>query len=486
MPATVEIDYKALARELVAESGGGQRDTTKAVSSTPTASYGHGYGGLFSSPGLDPRIFSAMVLPSQGLASRLPVRPTIYENPLYGIMTGVTATTGTEPTTVCGDFPEAGMTKLCTHSFVFGRQGRSSPVIDITRVGRYTNGGETMAFNFMNNPFNAMTNPNVPTGFGNDGAGAFNNEISQKLFELAVAWSRDFAREVYTGNPANNQGAGRRYFYGLDTLINTGYRDAETGTACSAADSMIANFGNQRVDQNGANLVRTITYMARNLRFLSKRAGLDPVKWVITMPFSLFYEVTAIWPCSYLTAGCSVPSGATQFVTADGQIQMRDEMRRENYLYIDGEKWEVIADDAITEVGAVNGVFTAPIYFVPITVLGNVPVTFFEYFNYDSANGPLAAANAFANSGAQPWYKVSDGGRFLWHAKPPSNYCVQFQVLTEPRLLLLTPYIAAKLTGVSYAPLMHERSGFTDSSYFYNGGKTNRTGLGPSFYSPTA
>lgn len=485
MPATVDIDYKALARELVAESGG-QRSTTKAVSGTPDASYGHGPGGLFSSPGLDPRIFSAMVLPQQGLASRLPVRPTIFENPLYGIMTGVTATTGNEPTTVCGDFPEAGMTKLCTHSFVFGRQGRSTPVIDITRVGRYTNSGETMMFQFLNNPFNQLNNANVPTGLGNDGPATFNNEISQKLFELATVWSRDFAREVYTGNPSNNQGSGRKYFYGLDTLINTGYRDAETAQACIAADSLIMNFANARVDQNGAALVRQITYMARNLRFLSRRAGLDPVKWVITMPFSMFYEITAIWPCSYLTANCPLPTGSTQFVTASDQIALRDRMRNENFLLIDGEEWEVITDDAITEVGPVAGVFTAPIYFVPLTVLGNVPVTFFEYFNYDSQNGPMAAANAFAGFGSQPYYKTSDGGRFLWHAKPPTNYCVQMQVVTEPRLLMLTPYIAAKLTGVGYAPLLHERSGFTDSTYFYNGGKTNRTGLGPSFYSPTA
>ena len=44
-----------------------------------------------------------------------------------------------------------------------------------------------------------------------------NTEVGKALFELGVAWSRDFAREVYTGNPSNNTAqGGRQYFYGLD------------------------------------------------------------------------------------------------------------------------------------------------------------------------------------------------------------------------------------------------------------------------------
>ena len=43
-----EINYQALAAALVGQMG----VTTKAVGSTPTSTYGHGPGGLFSSPGL--------------------------------------------------------------------------------------------------------------------------------------------------------------------------------------------------------------------------------------------------------------------------------------------------------------------------------------------------------------------------------------------------------------------------------------------------
>src|SRR5512136_791018 len=86
-----QIDYGNLAANLL-HSIGQTAVTTKAVGSTPTATYGHGPSGLFSSPGLSAPLFSAMILPNMGLQSILPVRPSRDANPLYGIITGVTAT----------------------------------------------------------------------------------------------------------------------------------------------------------------------------------------------------------------------------------------------------------------------------------------------------------------------------------------------------------------------------------------------------------
>src|SRR3972149_4212516 len=74
-------------------------------SSTPTAFYGHGPGGLFSYPGMSRPVFSAMILPRLGLQSILPVRPSNEANPLYPIFTGVTATTGADAQGVCDDPP---------------------------------------------------------------------------------------------------------------------------------------------------------------------------------------------------------------------------------------------------------------------------------------------------------------------------------------------------------------------------------------------
>lgn len=493
----VQIDYSRLAANLL--KGVGQNlITTKDVGSTPTATYGHGPLGLFSAPGLSAPLFSAMILPNQGLQSVLPVRPSRDANPLYGIITGVTATNGSEPVGVCDDPPTAGTSKLCEHSFVFGRQSRQSPVVQLDRVGLWTNRGEFGDLSLMNNPF--RSDVQVPTIPGADVNNMARNEVAKTLFEFGVAWSRDFAKELYTGNPTNNTaGGGRKYFYGLDTLINTGYRDAETGVACPAADSLVRSFGSLDISArdangnftNGTTLVRTVTNIYRNLRFLAQKAGLEPVEWVLSMPWSMFYEITEVWPIAYQTYRNTVSTGGTNYTINDAVAltAQRDAMRGDiynrtgQYLLIDGVRVPCILDDSITETVLAGESFTATMYFVPLTVLGGTPVTLIEYLPFDQPGGALEAARLWAPGNS---YYVTDNGRFFWHLKPPTNFCVQFVSLAQPRVLLLTPYLAARLTAIKYTPLAHERSGFTDSSYWVDGGKTGGSGISPSYFSPTS
>jgi len=59
---------------------------------------------------------------------------------------------------------------------------------------------------------------------------------------------------------------------------------------------------------------------------------------------------------------------------------------------------------------------------------------------------------------------------------------------TEPRLLMLTPYLAARLTAIKYVPVAHERNWETTNSYFVNGGGVERINVATksSYYTPTA
>lgn len=488
-----EIDYQKLAAAMLARMTGSEGVRGKAVSSTPSTVMGHGPGGLFSHPALERPVFSAMVLPAVGLASALPVRPTVVTDPLFGILTGVTATTGSEANGVCDDPPTAGLAKLCKHSFPLGRLSRQTRVFDLDNFGKYADRADRSDYLLYGNAAGGLAgeNPMVPTLPGVAGASqALNNEIAKALFEFGVTWSRDFARLVYSGNPTNNTaGGGYKEFYGLETLVNTGYRDAETGVACPAADSIVRDFGSKGVAANSAEIVKAITYTWRNLKYLASRANLDPVRWALAMSFGMFYELTEIWPVGYLTRSVTVPSGSTHFVDSSDVQRLRDGMRGDlytrngQYLMIDGQQVPVVIDDAIpeTEVGA--GVFESDLYFVPLTVLGGTPVTYWEYFDYTVTGGALEAARILAPGES---YYTSDGGRFFWHKKPPTNFCVQVLAKTEPRLLLLTPYLAARISNVRYTPLEHERSPFTESAYFADGGVTSRAGYGPSYYSPTA
>lgn len=483
----MQIDYQSLAAQLLAQAG----QTEKAVSSTPSTNWGHGRGGLFASPGLSQALFSAMILPSMGVGDTMPVRTVNYTDPLEGIITGVTDTTGSEPVGVCDDAPEAGVVKLCTHSFVFGRMSRQSQVMNVDRVGEITNRGEFSDFQVYGDPFgrsvNSALNPNVAGGTLGE---AVRGEAAKKLFELAVAWKRDFARLVFTGDPANNTaGGGYKEFWGLDALVNTGYRDAETGVACPAADSIIRSFGGLDVDSNGATLVKEITNIYRNLKFLARHANLEPVDFRMAMSFGLFYAITDLWPCAYLSYRCSPSTGSTNFIDSGEAERLRGDMRGDlynyngQYLLIDGQKVPVVIDDSITETQPVAGQFQSDIYFLPYSVLGRTQTLFWEAFNFDTPGGAMEAARAFAPDGS---FYTTDGGRFIWHRKPPTNMCVQVLSLTKPRMKLLTPYLAARLTNVRYTPLIHERSWDSSASYFVDGGKQTGDTTQPSYYSPTS
>ena len=482
-----DIDYSKLADALVDSTF---RKREKAVSSTPTTVYGHGPGGLFSTPGLSRPLFSAMMLPRMGLQSRLPVRPTVETNPLFGIITGVTASTGDNPSGVCDDPKTVGTMKLCVHSFPLGRWALQTRVFDLDRFGQIVNRGEFTDFQVFGSPFDgAGANPNVPTDPAARMQQAVMYEINKALFEFGVGWSRDFAKLLYTGTTTNNTaGGGYKEFYGLDTLINTGYRDAETGILCPAADSIVRSFSNVDVatPAGAAAIFNEIRFVYRNLKLIASKTGLDPVKWVLAMPFSLFYQLVDIWPIQTNTVGASVvPTGSSIYLDGPTMLARRQEMLGNlsdysgQFLWIDGQKVDVVIDDAISETQNAGASFTASIYFVPMVVMGATPVTYMEYFNYEAPGGALEGAKFLAPGDT---YYTTDNGRFFWHKKPPTNFCVQLLAKTEPRLLLLTPYLAARITDIDYTPLQHERSWDpSNTSYWVDGGRTTGPGVNPSY-----
>ena len=466
------------------------RFTEKAAGSTPTTTWGHGPGGVYSHPGLSQQVFNAMLLPHMGLQKVLPVRTSNEMNPLFGIMTGVTANSGNNPTNVCDDFPSAGLAKLCMHTAVFGRIGLNTRVFNIDRAGESTNRGEFMDLRLIGQPVSQGPGPSIPGGDSNP----LQKEATKALFEFAAGWCRTYGPLLYGGNPSNNTaGGGYKEFYGLDSLINTGYRDAETGDACAAADSIIQSYGNANIADANADIVGVVQDIFFRLRHIGYRAGLGNCKWVISMPYGMFYRLSEVWAYYYITRSLdALTFNSAVQITHPGEaaIKLRDEFRgnletREGqFLMIDGQRIDVVLDDNITTTEYTPGVFSSDIYIVPLTVLGGTPVTFMENFNFTAPGGAMEMARLMAPGDS---YYTTDNGAYLWHKKPPTNFCVELLALQKPRLIVRTPYLAARITDVNWAPLtQHERSAFTDNSYFVNGGRTDRLGYGPSFYSPTS
>ncbi len=475
-----EIDYKELVKALLAE---------KAAGTTPTAVYGHGPGGAFSSLGLSKPVFSSLILPYMGLGGMLPAVPSQDTNPIWGIMTGVNAATGDNPTNVCDECKTAGKMKLCTHSLPFGRYCLDTPVYQVDRIGERRNRAEFTDLTLINQAFGYPMKGMMPSPQG--GNNPLQNEFDKAMFEFAVSFGMLYATQIWAGSPANNTaGGGYREFIGLDLQINTGHVDAETGVACPGADSIIQSMANLPVNSNGGRYVAWITNIMRRLKFLASRTGSLPTRWVIAMRWALFFELTDIWPCAYMTYRCSVEDTAgidpVPSVDSAAMTQLRDQMRGDTsnmtgqYLLIDGEKVQVVIDDGIAETMNAGESFNSSIYFIPISINGGVPVTYWNYFDFSGPN----SAEEIGRMAPDGSYFIADGGRFLWHRKPPSNWCVEMSSLTKPRIMLETPYLAARMTNVRYTPLAHERDWNTSASYYADGGRYERDYYGPSYYEP--
>jgi len=262
---------------------------------------------------------------------------------------------------------------------------------------------------------------------------------------------------------------------GLDNQILTGQVDADANQACPALDSDVKSFAYNDVCGTALDIVEYMSMMAYFLEYNSVAMGLDPVQWVVVMRPNLWYELSACWPCKYLTNRCVTANvGFNAAVINDNvNIAERDRMRNNMVIPINGIQYPVITDTGIFEHNAQNnanltpGEFASSIYFVPLTITGNFPVTYVEYLDYRQASADRALL-----AGREDWW-WTDSGAFSW-AIEQTKWCYKLSLKTERRVILRTPQLAGKIEHVRYTPLQHLREPDPDSPYHYDGGVSLR------------
>lgn len=444
--------------------------------------FSHGNGGLFTFPGVDPTLFHT-VMGASSILGQMNAMSSLNTNPTYMTVTGVLGDTGNEKDAPCEDAPVAGLAKGCIVTSVFGRYERATPQLEINRLGQRNDRADPLDLQLVGSPIDSAG----PFGFGSTNApgDVLTNEVSRKFWELSISFHRLLSRQLWNGNPANNTGAGGyKELTGFSLLVNTGYHDAETGVACAAMDSYLSNFGSKRIDASDSQIVAAITNMYHQVYRRAELTGVLPVRWVMVMRSQMFYELTSIWPCSYYSYRCAVSPGFSGDTNMRGNIdaveaaQLRDAMRAGRYLLIDGQRIEVILDEGIneddgTESGSFpRGCFRSDIYLIPMSVVGGRSVTYMEYFDLNNPSIDSAFANMFIGRRQGPF--------LVWPRQ--TNECIQWQAKVEPRLIMRTPWLAARLQNVVYCPIEHERESFPDDPYFVDGGRTNRVAKGPSYF----
>lgn len=472
--------------DVLQNASGGGKPIRKATG-TPFGPYVHGPGGLFGVRGLEREVISTHTQITGSLGEMIPIRPSNDTNPLFPFITGFLRSDQQEKNAICDDPAQAANFKTCIQTVVFGRKEFKTRTAEINHIGQTINRGEFYDLDVVNSPLVNQMAGLMTDFFGLRGqqAALGGREMLMRFIEVGVAYQRWFCPQIYTGHPANSSaGGGYKEFPGLDLLISRTKIDALTGQACPSLYSTVMSFNFRTVDSNtDPNIVRTITSIHRILVRKAEQQNLAPVNIALVMREPLFYELTRVWPCQYNTDGCAVGATLNQEVNMNDAVRFRDDMRNGKYLLIDGKKVTVILDDCLPEDNRNDnaaipiGGFASDIYFVPLTARGGTLTTlFWQYFDYRAGTLP-AVSDARANS-----FFWSDNGVFLWGIRPPNNWCIDIISKVEPRIILRTPQLAARLTDVAYVPLIHTDDPLPSQDYHVNGGVSTGRPL-PSPYS---
>ena len=429
-------------------------------------------GGMFAVTGMDNDIISTHVSP-RGLGAMIPAFGSDVDDPRFGFLTGFSDDIGAEAVYPCDDAP-TGYMKAATFTAQFGRLMRQTNTIEVDKLLHRKRGVNTNL-----RLLNSMLTGNVGLDMNNmNDSDIMNLVVKAEMVSVGVRFERKLARMFWSGTPANHTaGGGYKEFPGLDAQIATGQVDAESNVSVPAADSMIYNFAFNEVDGSTRDIVEYMSMMEFQLRDYAERTNMTPVTWVIVMRPELWFELSAIWACRYLTQRCTAP-GVTALsinVTGSEQVTMRDQMRSGNYIVINGNRYTVVLDDGIHEYTNANsasvpaGNWASSIYFVPLRVRGNFPVLYWEHIDYGQLPRQLSPLGAGQRN--VPFW--TDNGRYLWVYRE-NGYCFDLQVKAEPRIILRTPHLAGKIQNVRYSPMEHLRSPFPDSPYWKNGGVSFR------------
>lgn len=464
---------------------------------TDVAPYLHGPAGLLNRRDIENPLISAVILPVGGVLDNIPVynagassdnqfggEDAVFDTLVTGVTSGNADLFAQQPTGECADGPVGGLLKLCKIANTFGRFRIGVREVSIVRAGRRAAISDPLGLRVLNSP--ALQGIFGVAGNTPTMNNAIGNEWASRLYESAVSFRRMFSQRVWIGSPANNSGQ-RRDIVGLDIHINAGNKvDADQSAICTAADSDVKNFGFSMVHGNAFNR-DIVAYIEMAMDFALHNAdtmGLSPIDGFIAMRPELWREICNVWPVRQyqhaLNQIAQFSAGGRVMVNATDAQTIRNQMLETKLLPIKGRMWRVVTDDGIAELNVTTaaqlaaGQYASDIYFVPLTIMGGFPVTFFEYFNHANEQ-----AQVLQNIAGQLTF-TTDGGLFRWYINF-KNGCLNATYELSPRLRMRAPQIAWRIQNVGYQPLQHFRSPYPGNTYFADGG-VSQGEAAPQFY----
>lgn len=441
-------------------------------------------GGLFSAPGVRPDRFSAFPR-VRSFAKLLTPQPSDIYNEIISIVTGASDGTGSNAADFCGTAPTPGYLKQCEQQYSYGKWFSKTNVNSINDIGYLRNRADIPGQILNSGP---QGNPLVP-----DIMYKLVDTRSQLAYELYLEGAmieRSLERTLITGNPLNsnagtpgiagqNQRGFIKEFKGLDLQIKKGYADT-SGVLCPAADSIVVDFANANIGStvpggDGRTITSVISDVWYALKDRMTQVGMDGTEIAIVCRKEQFRALTDIYANTYATTrfqSNTYSAGLPLLQDATRTNDLRIEMLNGQYLIIEGEIVPVVFSDGVvlTPTGGANN-YSADMYFVPMSWQGR-PLIRLEYFNL--GNQYIAEWNGFINPDRR---RVINNGFYAMGYNTVS-FCDEYLFASVMRLILETPFLAARIDNVEFSYLAQTRDPYPGTSMYVNGGT--------SYYTPRA
>lgn len=453
---------------------GAKHDTS---SSTPSASPTHGpypgnatQFGIWSNAGGRPGIWNATPR-VRSFASAIPMFPTVIQQELIDIATGVTIGSGNNQTSACIVGPKPGALKAMRIAATFGIIHESTKIFDVTQAGMRRNRADVDREQYNN----ALTQNNwLPDVPGIDGGGAINTVLRAELLALGIDLERNISQVHFLGVAGTEDNAYRgiaRQWAGLDALIKTGYTDLVTGVAAPAADSTVVSF-NAAADGGTDSFSRSLigalidTYYSM-IDYLG-RIGVSP-QYALVMRPDMFRAIAQIWSCSYATTRCLSTQAGQPLVRDAVSIRAEyEQMLAGQYLPMEGTNVPVLLDDSIVRDTLGNGYYKSDIYGIALTGNGR-PVIYGEFFDMNNAEAmEVVNLAGMANDGSTT--TLNNGLYRVF--KRVTGGCIEYDFFSRPRLITDAPFMHFRFDDVFYKSAFNQHDAVPGSSYYANGGRS--------------
>lgn len=429
--------------------------------------------GLFQTPGGRPGIWNATAHP-RTFTTEVPFEPTTVWQELLDIMTGVTATTGTNSTSSCAAAPTPGVLKTMRIPYTFGIINMDTRTFDVTQVGAVNN-RSVMKKDIYNqkveeNPFV----PNIPGIAGDNLAG---DELRAALYALGVAVERAVGTVNFTGVAATEDNAVpgiARQWAGLDALIKTGYTDSVTGLAAAVVDSDIQTFNANVVGGSDAfsrDIVDAINDLIYGLRERARQVASATPTHALIMRGDLFRQITRIWAEQDAFYHVTGAAGTPISVMGSELQNERREMQRGRMLILDDDsRIPVIIDDTIERRTMGNNFYSSDIYVVAME-WGGVQTLKYQFFNM--ANTTAEDLASFGTGSIGNSVTINNGLYRLFRFE--TGGCTHWKIFARPRLILDAPFVHGKLQGAQYNSYYKQQDPLPGMSFHRNGGRSYNT-----------